>query len=199
MNGIAQQIVSFLSSFRAFFFHTLAFVIFGSAFLFLSQSLCENGWLCNYLMPATIDIDFEERVGVVKFSIFSYIVGLFLYGFSRLVFSKSFRGFLDKRCFKKKEEEGVKKRPNDIQIFAYLENHPLSRDIYVMQLFYSLIIRLLFGFVVISTFFFSPALLLLGIIISIALFFLNISADNEVQNLSSQIQGVITENNQGDA
>jgi len=195
MNGIAQQIVSFLSSFKVFFFHTLAFVIFGSAFLFLSQSFCENGWLCNYLMPATIDFGFGGRVDVIKFLIFSYIVGLLLYAFSHLVFSKSFRGFLDKHYFKKKEKEGNKKQPNDIQIFAYLENHPLSRDVYLMQLFYSLIVRLLFGLAIISTLFFSPALLLLGIVISIALFFLNISADNEVKNLGSQIQEVITENN----
>lgn len=68
-----------------------------------------------------------------------------------------------------------------------------------MQLFYSLIIRLLFALVVISTLLFSPALLLLGIITSIALFFLNIIADNEVQNLGSQIQDVIDENKQRNA
>lgn len=189
MSTIEQAAVSFLSGFKIFFFHALAFLAFGSAFIFLSQSLCRDGWICNnYLGNLSFGINFENRIDVVKFLLFSYIVGLLLYAFSRLVFSKTLRGFFDKHIFKKKEYSNGEQKLNDIEILVYLESHPLVKDFYLMQLFYSFIVRLLFGFFAISTILFAPLLWLLGFMITGALFFLNLAADNEVQSLSGQIK-----------
>ena len=189
MNSIGQGVVSFLSSFKAFFFFILAFLIFGSAFLFLSQPLCEKGWLCSsYLKPifSSIVFNFDERIDIVKFFILSYIVGLLLYEFSRLIF-KGVR-LLDR-------ESNEKERPNDIDIYIYLESHELARDIYMLQIFYSSIARLLLGTVGIAVILFSTQPMILYLLSVLATFvfliWLNRSADSAVHALGKQIKDII--------
>lgn len=191
MNSIGQGVVSFLSSFKAFFFFTIAFIIFGSAFLFLSQSLCERGWLCNnYLKQIfnSVTFNFDQSINTIKFFIFSYIMGLLLYEFSRLIF-KGVRSILDRGKTNEKE------RPNDIDIYVYLEGRELAHDIYMLQVFYSSIARLLLGTVGVAVILFSsqPMILyLLSVLVIFAfLIWLNRSADSAVHALGKQIKDII--------
>lgn len=193
MIGIPQQIVSFLSSFKAFFFFTIAFIVFGSAFLFLSQPLCEKGWLCNnYLQPilGSNIFNFADSVGIIKFLIFAYIVGLLIYEFSRLIF-KIVRYIPDR----KQKEEKKRERPNDIDIYTFLGGRDLARDIYMLQVFYSSVARLLLGTVGLAVILFSPQswiLFLLSIIVSfVFLIWINVSADGTVHALGEQIKDIM--------
>lgn len=206
MNGI----ISFLSSFKAFFFYTLAFLIFGAAFLFLSQSLCQGSTLCGLLVsfkPSLcnfVKADFNTFGNRIQFLVFSYIGGLLLWVFGRLCFSKRLRRWLDKRALEK-EKRKVKqeeKQPcpkcvkiNDVGIYIFLEKHNLVTDIYTLELFHSAIIRLLFSIIVLATIFFSswPYVLASTPIAIVLLFKIGRIADKSVNEFSDQIKEVIHE------
>ncbi len=194
MNGITQQIVSFLSSFKAFFFFVIAFIVFGSAFLFLSQPLCEKGWLCNnYLKPVfSSDVfNFGGAMGTFKFLIFSYVIGLLLYEFSRLII-KVVRYIASKINGGNNEKE---ERPNDIDIYIYLGSRDIARDIYMLQIFYSSVTRLLLGTIGLAVILFSSQssfLFLFSVVISFSfLIWINMNADSAVHALGKQIKEII--------
>lgn len=192
-NGFLQQILSFLSNFKAFFFFVIAFIVFGSAFLFLFQPPCEKGWLCNnYIKPIFSSgvFNFDGSIGIFKFLIFSYIVGLLLYEFSRLII-KVVRYIVVPKINEEKKGE----RPNDIDFYIYLGGRDFARDIYMLQIFYSSIARLLLGTVGLAVILFSSQSLLLflpSVIISFTfLIWINISADRVVHALDGQIKEIM--------
>lgn len=193
-SGIPQQIVSFLSSFKAFFFFVVAFIVFGSAFLFLAQPLCADGWLCNRYLKPLFDSDafnFGGVMGTFKLLIFSYITGLILYEFSRLIIK------VVRYIASKINESNNKKaeRPNDIDIYTYLGSRDLARDIYMLQIFYSSVTRLLLGTVGLAIVLLSsqPSFLFpLSVVISFTfLIWINMSADREVHTLGKQVKEII--------
>lgn len=187
-NNILEQATSFLASFKTFFFYTLTFIIFGSASLFLFQLLPND-----YQLFEIVEIDFSSSQITFQFLVLSYIAGLILYAFSFLCYRSWYR-FIQPQLSKifKQAIHSNATEINDVEIIVYLEKHSGVADVYTLQLFYSLITRLLFSLVAFGTIFFAYDLYawILGFI-TLLLFALGLSADKSVNEFGNQIKDVI--------
>lgn len=186
MNGISSQIVSFLASFKTFFFFVLAFIIFGSGLLFLFQFLPSRIFLFDFLIA-------DLNSNTFQFLVFAFIIGLLLYAFSLLCF----RGWYNyvKPLFLKifrKQKNNTPSTVNDVEIIVYLEQHPGVSDVYSLQLFYSLISYLLFSLFSFITLFFACGLYFwIFLIVTLILFKLGLSANLSANAFADQIKDVI--------
>lgn len=189
MNSISSQIISFLASFKTFFFFVLAFIVFGAGFLFVFQTLPSKIFPFDLIVA-----DLNNINNPLRFLVFAYIVGLLLYAFSLLCFRGWYnyvQPLLSKISRKQKSEtqSGI----NDVEIIVYLEKHPGVSDVYTLQLFYSLICYLLFSFFAFITFFFACGpYIWIFIIITLLLFKLGLSANTSVNAFGNQIKDVIS-------
>lgn len=185
-NGV-PQVISFLSSFKTFFFFTLAFIVFGSAFLFLSYILPYK-----FILESKM-VDLGGTENIFQFLVFSYIGGLLLYGFSLLCFRGWYR-FLQPQLLKlfNGKQSNASNEINDVEIIVYLEQHPGVSDVYTLQLFYSLITYLLFSLSAFVTLFFGCGLYMwILIFVTLLLFALGLSADKSVNVFGGQTKDVI--------
>ncbi len=189
MDGISSQIVSFLASFKTFFFFALAFIVFGAGFLFLFQVLPPKVFLLKL-----INADFNNINNSFRFLVFSYIVGLLLYVFSLLCF-RGWYNYIKPLLLKihRKQKSETQGGVNDVEIIVYLEKHPGVSDIYTLQLLFSLISYLLFSFFASIIFFFALGhYIWIFIIIALLLFKIGLSANASVNAFGNQIKDVIS-------
>lgn len=145
-----------LSSIKTLVLYVLILVIFGFAFLFTKDPLCNGDNICALLELKSLaftKIDLGDWTNIVRSLVFSYIVGLLLYIFGVWCF-RLFR-WLDLwqvrrwRIEKKLgggNETALEKIINDAEISEYLEKHPHVADIYTLEQIHSTITRPLFSF-----------------------------------------------------
>ncbi len=187
-NGISQ-IVSFLASFKTFFFFVLAFMIFGSCFLFLFQVLPSN-----FPLPNFVTTNFGGMDNTFRFLVFAYIIGLLFYAFSLLCF-RGWYNYIQPLLLKifRKQKSDTQSKVNDVEIIVYLEQHPGVSDVYTLQLFYSLISYLLFSLFAFVTLFFACGFhVWIFVLITLLLFKLGLSSNASVNAFGNQIKDVIS-------
>lgn len=207
MSDISKQTISFLASFKIFFFNILIFLLFGIVFLFLAQSICGESTICGFIRsanPSLFDltkVDFSTPENTTRTLTFSYILGLLLWAFARLCFSRRLRRFFDHDTLDN-TKKGTEKMPTgdvDIYIFLGKKDNSLVADVHFLNLFQSSIVRLLFAIITLSVIFFAPMthlIFLLGVgSIIILLFVLNITTDREVNAFGQQIRNRIKKDN----
>ncbi|MEK7149191.1 MAG: hypothetical protein AAB796_02225 [Patescibacteria group bacterium] len=188
INDISSQAISFLSSFKTFFFFVLAFVTFGSGFLFLFQLFPSKFFLVDFFAFDLGGVD-----NTFRFLVFAFLVGLLLYAFSLICF-RSWYNYLQPLFLKiiRKHKNDTRSEINDVEIIVYLEHHSGVSDVYTLQLFYSLISYLLFSLFAFITFFFACGFYFwISIVITLLLFKLGLSANASVNAFGNQIKDVI--------
>lgn len=116
-----EVIFSFLSRFKTFTFFLLFFIIFGSVFMLLYESLCTDSTACYSILKPIFKnsiINFTEP----KFIVFFYVSGLMLYEFGRVCFKilkKTISLTRDKITNRANKND---KEPNDIEFIIIWMN-----------------------------------------------------------------------------
>lgn len=198
---IAQQVLQFFSKLKVLFLYSLSYIIFGTVVIYLYIWWGADSWLSSMKQVSQVVQFRSVVVNIFIFLVFAYILGLLLHAIARVIFSKLLRKVYNLILQIPQElcpyESGCNlsqvTQSNDIDILTYLGGRELVKDIYLMQLFYSLVARLLFGLVLLITIIFGQVrpVLILGIIMIVITWHFNVVSDNEVNNLGNQIKGVM--------
>lgn len=196
-----QALTYLFSSIKTLLLRILILLIFGSAFLFLTHSLCDETNVCGLLKISSLDfikIDLSNQTNTVRSLVFSYIAGLLLYAFGvwcfRFFRKLKLESYIVKgwKIEKVMEENGTMfNKINDAEINNYLEKHPYVADIYTIEQFHSTITRPIFSIFVLATLLFFPQeryILLILVSTIIFLVAVGLSADKEANAFGTQIK-----------
>ncbi|MFZ3074245.1 MAG: hypothetical protein WA093_03920 [Minisyncoccales bacterium] len=203
-DGLTNLISAFLSGFKAFFFFVIFFVIFGSIFLFLLRIGCEN-YPFDCFGKNVFIFYFGNNENVFKFALFSFVVGLILYGLGNLIYDFLIYAVVRtkdhwQKLFVKNNYNEAKpivfKNPNSVDIYHYVGKRDAVKDIFDLQIKYAAIVRLLFGmvigFIIYLVFSLAPIYYYgAPVMIFLIVLLLNKKADSEASLFQNQIKAVM--------